>query len=464
MVAVLGLPLVLMAPIALGVGSGLVCVWVWFERNGRPEVPVVVVVAALVAQVVRYPLDFDVPVGVFRPGPLRLPEILIITALVAKYWTRTSLRPMSTTGLVWLGFFGVYAVALVTGILRHNHNDVLLFHSKFFVYAGGCYLLAAAVPVRRIVEERVLGLLAAIVGPIAGLQLFVSLFGKLPGISFVSGIGPDTASYYLGFGLLVVLVELTRQPGRAWVYLAAVPLLAAPLVATQRGSYVHLFFTVALLLPISTGRRWANRVSVRPTQAMVVAVGALLLFGVMQFPGLSEGNVVPKKVSSVIQATFGGERRVESVDARLDKWRAGWTAFSGSPLLGVGLGYEHTWIQPIAARKAVVATGNTFDNFFLDLAGRGGIFALLTFGWAMSRSLRDGWAVWRDHADPRVAALGLACVTFMVGLLGKAIFETPSEKVVLACAMGLVLGMIASARSEIGTALAGPVNVHAGKA
>src|SRR4051794_7524329 len=69
-------PILVLGLVAVLVAGGLAfSVFVRWERNDRPEIAVALLMAVLTAQNFFYRFDVLVPVGPFRPGPLRLPEI-----------------------------------------------------------------------------------------------------------------------------------------------------------------------------------------------------------------------------------------------------------------------------------------------------------------------------------------------------------------------------------------------------
>jgi hypothetical protein len=72
----------------------------------------------------------------------------------------------------------------------------------------------------------------------------------------------------------------------------------------------------------------------------------------------------------------------------------------------------------------------------LFLTGLAGIFS-------------GGWSAWRRHPDLVVAALGLAAVAAVAGILGKGMVESIFEKYRLATLLGLFLGAARSAATSV---------------
>jgi O-antigen ligase len=189
----------------------------------------------------------------------------------------------------------------------------------------------------------------------------------------------------------------------------------------------------------------------------------LLVGAVVSLPKLSQGDPVPKKVTGIVNKTFGGVGKAQSADARKNKWAEGARMVQERPVTGWGLGAVHRFFNPGYFGVATFTTGNTFDNTPLDLLVRSGVPGFLLFSWAMVASLKDAWRVWMHHLDPRVAAAGLAVATFLIGITAKAVVESVMEKVVLACALGLAVGMVASARAELDATADGPPLVSSGR-
>jgi hypothetical protein len=70
---------------------------------------------------------------------------------------------------------------------------------------------------------------------------------------------------------------------------------------------------------------------------------------------------------------------------------------------------------------------------------------LVLFLLALVPALVNGITTWRLHADPAVAALALALVAVVIGLVTKGAVESIFEKYREATLLGLSLGMLRSA-------------------
>lgn len=440
------LGLVVLAFGAVG-GAALFVAFVGLERRRRPEVVVGIVLAALIAQMMFYRADSQVPVGLFRPGPLRLPEVLIGTAVAARVWHRGIGLKYSASGLAIGAFLAWYATLAVVGVLEHNPRSELLFQARLIVYLGGTFVLAAGVPPSRLVDIDTVRTVFAGVAAIVGLQALLAL-------GFIGSAGPFTppgangASLYLGVALVVLFAEVARRPSRPWVMAATVPMALTPLLVAQRASVVHFVVAGAVLAFALFGRTRRRRRLFTPTQFALVFAGLAALGIIANVRGLETGTVLPAQVQTVVDDTFGGVGNVQSAEARVNKWDEGRKLFGESPLVGSGLGKQFTSFRPGVGKYGRDETAGVFDNVIMDLLVRGGVPALALFLVAMAFVLRDAWLVWREHADPVVAAAGLAIAAWVAGFIAKATVESVLDKVPLACALGLVAGIVAAAARE----------------
>ena len=81
-------------------------------------------------------------------------------------------------------------------------------------------------------------------------------------------------------------------------------------------------------------------------------------------------------------------------------------------------------------------------NIVLDLWLRLGLIGLVLFVVAFAASLIDGIKVWRRHTDPKTAALALALVAVLCGLIATAFLEPFLDEYRLATLFGVSLGML----------------------
>jgi O-antigen ligase len=443
---------VLLGALALYAMGGLVATFVVLERRGRRPVVLAVVVVALVAQVVFYEVDSKVPAGPFRPGPLRLPEVLVLAALAARAWTATPRRTfLHPTDIAWMSFFLVYASAAAAGVLYGNEVAQVLFHGKLVVYVGGMYLLVSGMPVRRVLSSRLTSRppLWLALGGLVAVQDLTGIRGHtlVPG---VAQVGPDSASLYFGVALTVLALEATRSRPRPATVVGLVPLVGAPFVTGQRATFLHGAIGLAAVAVVLSGRTWRRRASVRPTELVLLGLWLVTVGALALLPQIHDGHVVPPLVKKTVTDTFGGIGKAQSSQARVYRWDVAADLVTDRPVFGSGLGIEHEWFQPSVGKGiGQFERGTTFDNVAFDLAVRAGLVGLGLFAIAVAASLRDGWRVWTGHPDPEVAMVVLGATVFVAGLLAKGVVESVLEKVVLACALGIALGVIGSAAADL---------------
>jgi O-antigen ligase len=250
-------------------------------------------------------------------------------------------------------------------------------------------------------------------------------------------------------GAAALLVELTYSYRRRRVLLAGIPLMLAWVGGFQRASMVHFVVVVVAVCVVATGATWSRRIRATPTElglflAAAVAVGTLLSLG----GASTTGELVPIGLDERFENAFTGVGNVQSADARLNKYAQGNDLIGERPLMGWGLAKEFTSFFPGINGIGVYSTTAVFDSVPYDLLVRTGAIGLVLFLLAVALSLRDGWRAWTRHHDDAVAALALAATAGLLGLLGKGIVESVLDKVVLSCALGVLVGVLAAAASD----------------
>lgn len=444
----------LLLAVAAVAGVAAVRAFAALERRDQPEVAVAIVLAAVVAQGLLYPLG-DVAGGIFRPGGrFRLPELLLAAALIARLQVRGLPTRWTPAGLAWIFFFAWYAASAVVGRMLGNPAEEVFFQAKAIVYVGGAAALASGVPPARLATRSALG--GWLVG-LAGVVLFLisTSLSKtwwplaLPGLpaAQLGRLGPDVASALAALGVVVLVVEASRRNRRPLVLLAATALLSAPVGALQRAAFVADIAALALVAAVVPGTAWRRRI---PGGVTIVGFGmlGLLFLGVgLSLVRIGEGAAVPG--AREYRLTFLSVGKQQSTDARRLKWDVGRAMLRERPAFGWGLGTQFTSFRPGKEGTEPYRTTGVFDSVPFDLLVRSGIVGLALFVAAMALSIRDGWRVWREHVDHQVAALGLACVVVVLGLVAKGLAESILDKAILATLLGLLLGVIAAATREM---------------
>jgi 4-amino-4-deoxy-L-arabinose transferase-like glycosyltransferase len=146
----------LLVPIALallGLAVAVVKLFVRWEREGKEQLAPLVLLGLLIVEATIYANQNSIPRGIFHPGSgstqLRLPEVYITLALVARLIARGRPTRIGLPAGLWLAFAAWLVVGVVEGHLYHNVLSQDLYEGKDIIYIVGAYALAAGVPVRR---------------------------------------------------------------------------------------------------------------------------------------------------------------------------------------------------------------------------------------------------------------------------------------------------------------------------
>jgi hypothetical protein len=430
------------------------------EDKGRPEIPLLTVVGTLLLEALLYPSQNSVAGGIFHPSAagqsMRLPEIIIPIALLARVLVRGGPRRLSLTAGAWTTFLLWYTGCFVAGLLQQNSFDEAFFQAKAIVYLGGGFALAAGVPPRRLVPRRPRRVLAV------GLGILVVLFTPLSlasseialGLPLVPGaslgrIGADASTIITSIAVVLLLLEATQFRRRARVAIALVPAVLSPFVATQRAAIVGLAACVIFLALASFGKTWHARIRATAMEAVllvcILLVPVLLTTAVRaaQPPSATSGSPIP--YAGVLDETFFAERKAQSAQTRENLWREGLRIASDHPMVGSGLGETYDVRRASNVENLV---GGGFHNILVDVLVRSGMVGIVLFLASVGLSLRDGVFAWRRHQNRAIATLSLALTSVMVGLLAKGMVESIFEKFRLATLLGLLLGLVTAAACD----------------
>lgn len=444
--------ILLLAALAAAVLLG--AVFAWLVRIARhplgAERTVALLLGLLVLETALYSDQSLIPVGLFHPeaGGLsfRLFDILIPLALAARIATGGRIRTVPVQALLWSAFLLWLACAAIQGLLIGNPGGLVAFHAKAIIYLGVFPLVAAVAPerwvespaLRRVVVASSIAAAVLLITSQAHLALDVGL--PLLPLSGFGPLGSDAASLFAVLGLGALIVGLCSDRGRLGAFAVAVPLLGAPLAAGQRAAMVGLAASFGLALAL-LALRW-QRIRVMPAEVglCVLAAGALVCVLVLASL-LGGGTEVRLPLQNEIQQAFTSRGKQLSEQDRINQWRQVRDLIAEQPWTGWGLGKEYDYYSP--GFFAFMRTDIT-HNIAFDLLLRTGIAGLLLFAAALAASLRDALAVWFTALDARVAAIGLACGTALVGLFTKGMFESLLEKYRLAILIGGLVGVSAS--------------------
>lgn len=427
---------------------GLMVRW---ERQGRPHVVVMTLLAMLVIETTLYSNQDIMPRDIFHPGSgtleFRLPELVITLALLARLVVRGRPTRIGMQALAWLGWGAWMVVETVEGLLRHNSTVQLPYEAKAIVYVLGGYALAAGVPVRSYLDGRCFERLmrwsaipaVVLIALSAGHRSYDVKIPLLPLPNF-GLIGADTATVFVSVAVVGFLVELARPRRNVVTLASAVPLVLAAFLAGQRAALLGLGAAVAVVLVAVSGPAARRRLHV---SASAVAMTTLLALGVVGgvtvIPAIVGQHPVQVPLSSQLASTFSSEGKQESAQDRTSQWTLAWRNIEQHPLIGNGLGFEYSYWE--SGPNTYVMTDLT-HNIVLDLWMRTGVIGLALFLVALAMSVVGGMMAWRGHADRVVGVLALALVAVVIGLVAKGMVESIFEKYRLATTLGLSLGVL----------------------
>ena len=431
------------------------------ERAGRRMTTLLIILGLLVIECVIYPDPNTVPAGLFHPAvggqaleggsvdyglSFRLPDILIPIALLARVLTSKTPARLQAAGLWWLAFAGWIVVSAAIGAHVGNSGDLIAFEGKLLVYFG-VMVLAGGVPAAeyahgRMFRQFLIGSSVLALISIALSQLDLRLALGIPGLPLedVGFVGSDTATVFLGLGLIAMAIGVCSKERRLSMLLAAAPLCFASIAAEQRAAFVALSLGV-LTLAVLAAVGW-RRVQTTVTEIGLIGLscGALLLVPLTVTAASGTRDPVVPIVPSLAY-TFNARGKVLSAQSRRYQWLKAKELIAERPLYGSGLGTVYRHYDP--GYRQFLAT-NLTHNVAIDLLLRAGFVGVALFAIAFLVTLRDGIRGWLRHNDALVAAVALGATSAIVALMGKGMVESIFEKYRLATMLGFLLGVVAS--------------------
>src|SRR3954447_7660846 len=230
-------------------GAAAACLIVWFvrlERQGKAAHSVVGILAFTVVDACLWADQAAVPNGLFHPGILRIPEVLVACALVARLVVRgrpLRIGPVAFAMVLWAAW---WTTAFVLGMVNHADMTTGLYELKTVVYIGGSFALATGVPASDYLRDRT-GILRLIV-PFAIAAAVMGIMTKSGNVLSLSiptmetpdlgTLGADTASLFVALGLLALVMAAVHRKRAVYLVVAAVPLILVAGVAQQRAALV----------------------------------------------------------------------------------------------------------------------------------------------------------------------------------------------------------------------------------
>ena len=459
---------VLLAGYALVFLVALFTALVWLEKRGDGIVTVALILGLLVVEDAIYGSQNTIPRGFFHPvlggQSLRLYEVVIPLALLARLTARGVPRVISTASLAWAAFIAWLLTAAVMGRVGGNAPNLVTFEGKAAIYIGA-FVLAAGVPASEYFERRPMKVVLVLAAFLASLIDLLTLTGtriytSLPGISpptdldpttgftvhsGFGAVGADTATIFFSLAIILLAYAMTKSSGRASAVVLAIPLAAAGVLSNQRAAVLGIAAAVGALAVLAPLRQ--DRITLTSAHVVIAAGLVAMALVVPTFWTAALGSPRPTiPFAGVYEQTFGGVGNEQSAQDRYNQWSNARELIKQQPVLGWGLGKVYIYYDE--ATKAFKTTPLT-HNIGLDLLVRTGIVGLVFFIGALGLSLAGGVRVWREHRDDRIATLAAACVAVVIGLVAKGMVESIFEKYRLAVFLGLSLGVLLSAAASL---------------
>jgi len=445
------------AVLALGAVVGVIALFVHWERSGKEHLVVLVLLGMLVVEATIYADQNTLPRSIFHPGSgstqVRLPEIYISLALIARLIARGKPRRISLPAGLWLAFAVWMVVGLVEGRLNHNLMTQNLYEAKDIIYIVGAYALAAGVPIRRYLDGGALYRLGALSTACASIVAVmavakISINMNLPGLPLQNfgAVGNESAALFLAIGTICFLVRLASGSVRFRHVLGLVPVVMCVVLASERAVLLNLVGVAAVIaLALLIGHRHGIARRFRLTSQQVgrlvlgilAAVSALLL--VVVVPAALDRRAPRLPLLSSFNGLFTSQGKVESAQDRVNLASVAESMIHQHPIIGWGLGVEFNYYE--AGSRSVMPIAYA-HNILLDIWLRVGIIGVVLFAVALAVSLVGGLQVWRRHTDPVTAALALALIAVLTGLLVTAFLEPLIDEYRLATLFGVSLGML----------------------
>jgi O-antigen ligase len=440
--------------VLLGVAAGIVALFVHWERTGRDHLVPLVLLGMLVVEGTLYAGPDALPRGLFHPGSgstqLRLPEIYITFALIARLVARAKPTRIGLPAGLWLAFGAWMAVGVVEGKLYGNIFSQDLFEAKDILYIVGAYALAAGVPIRRYIDSGDLfrlGTLCIVCASVLDVMTLahVSVNTTLPLLPLqgFGEVGAETAALFLAIVTMCFLVRLAAGPVKFRHVLALIPVVGSVLLADQRAVLVNLaVVVVVVVVGVMIGPRagisrqlFVSSGQVFLTFLAVAAIGILMVV----VPAAVDRQPAQVPLASSYQSLFHNEGKAESAQDRLNLVAEAETLIPQHVIIGWGLGVEFPYYETGTRMVQTIAYAH---NLILDLWLRLGLIGLGIFTAALAASVKGGLGVWRRSRDRQTAILALGLVGIVGGLVATGLLEPLLDEYRFAVLLGVSLGML----------------------
>jgi O-antigen ligase len=448
--------------VGLILAAVIVSVFVNWERTGKEHLVPLFLLGMLVVEATLYADPNVLPRGLFHPGSgstqLRLPEIYITLALVARVIVRGWPTRIGFPAGLWLAFAGWLAVGAMEGKLYGNPFSQDIYEAKDILYIAGAYALAAGVPIRKYIDSGdllKLGTLCIVCASALDLMTIghVSVTTNLPflPLSGFGGIGAETAALFLAIVAVCFMVRVASGPVRLRHVLALIPVIVSVSLAQQRAVLVNLAVVVlVVLVGVAVGPRHgiARRLHVSLGQVVLTVLAVVgITLAVVVVPAAVDRQPVHVPLASSYQSLFHNQGKAESAQDRLDLASEAEKLIPQHWLIGFGLGIEFPFYEAGTRSVQTIAYAH---NIVLDLWLRLGLIGLALFVVALGGSIWGGLRVWRRHPDRVVATLALALVGVVCGLFATGLLEPLLDEYRFATLFGVSLGLLRSCVISLG--------------
>jgi O-Antigen ligase len=440
--------------VGLAVAWAVVSLFVRWEREGKEQLVPLVLIGLLVIEATIYADQNTLPRSIFHPGSgstqLRLPEIYITLALIARLVARGRPRRIGLPAGLWLAFGAWLVVGAVEGVLYHNAISQDLYEAKDILYIVGAYALAAGVPLRKYLDSGDLAKLGWLTVACASVIDLMTIGGidintNLPFLPLQNfgQVGAETAALCLAVGVMCFMPRLLTGPVRLRDVLALAPAVVAVILANQRAVLVNLATVVVVLgavLLFGHRKNVARQLHISSGQVVLALLAVFaVVIAILAVPAAVEQKPVRIPLASTFQNLFHSEGKAESAQDRLDLAAEAEQLIPQHPIIGWGLGVEFAFYE--AGTRTTQDTAYAHD-IAIDLLLRLGIVGLLLFMFAFLASVAGGLEVWWRHPDPRAAGLAVALVAVVAGLLATGFLEPFLDEYRLATLFGVSLGIL----------------------
>ena len=301
-----------------------------------------------------------IPRSIFHPGSgstqLRLPEIYITLALIARLIAQGRPKRIGLPAGLWLAFAAWMFVGLIEGKLNHNPFSQDIYEAKDILYITGAYALAAGVPIRKYFERGdlfKLGTLCVVCASILDVMSLghITINTTLPGLPLqqFGVVGAETAAIFLAVGTVCFLMRIASGPVALRHVLVLIPLIVSVVLANQRAVLVNLAIVILVVVGAAAVGHWQGplqRFQVKSGQVLltVLAVVAVVI-AVVVVPAAVDRRPAQIPLASSYQSLFHNQGKAESAQDRLNLAAEAEKLIPQHVLVGWGLGIEFPYFE-----------------------------------------------------------------------------------------------------------------------